>query len=155
MDYEKLFSEQPLATMHIIMLHTTATPLGMEVTVDDIRRWHRARGFSDVGYNFIVSTDGSVHKGRPLDRAGAHAVGYNRTAVGIAYVGGLDDEGRPSDTRTPQQKQAMLALIAALRRRFPQLTRLMGHNQVAAKACPCFRVDEEEAFRTIEGLRDL
>lgn len=146
MNTNLLFTEQPLESMDTLMIHATATPPGMEVTVADVRRWHLQRGFNDIGYNFLIAPDGTISKGRPMDRPGAHAVGHNRTALGIAYVGGVDPDFNPADTRTPQQAQAIADLIVALTARFPQLKRLLGHNQVANKACPCFDVGREYGY---------
>ena len=73
-----------------IIIHCTATPEGREFSIDDIRRWHRARGFADVGYHFVIHLDGSVSTGRPLTQAGAHCAGHNNNSIGVAYVGGKE-----------------------------------------------------------------
>ena len=72
-----------------IIIHCTATAEGRDVSVADIRRWHKARGFVDVGYHYVVYLDGSVHEGRPLAQVGAHCRGHNAHSVGVCYVGGL------------------------------------------------------------------
>ena len=126
-----------------IIVHCTATPEGRPHTVEDIRRWHKAQGFADVGYHFVVGLDGAVYRGRPLEMAGAHCRGQNAHSIGICYVGGLDaKDGSPKDTRTPSQRIALEALVLLLRLRFPRAT-VHGHNEFAAKACPCFNVAEE------------
>lgn len=48
-----------------IILHCTATPEGQDFTVEQIRQWHLAQGFSDIGYHYVISRDGTVHPGRP------------------------------------------------------------------------------------------
>lgn len=89
-----------------IILHCTATKVGRPCTVEAIRACHvKERGFSDIGYNFVIYADGSVHTGRSLDISGAHCVGHNAHSIGISYVGGLDANGKPKDTRTPAQKK--------------------------------------------------
>lgn len=125
-----------------IIIHCTATPRGRHVTVADVDRWHRARGFNGIGYHYLIYLDGSIHTGRSLDRIGAHCQGYNATSIGIAYVGGVEaDAVTPADTRTDAQKTALRTLMASLRERFPGVT-IHGHNEFAAKACPCFDVNE-------------
>ena len=125
-----------------IILHCTATPRGRHVTVADIDRWHRARGFDGIGYHYVVYLDGSVHPGRPLERVGAHCRGHNARSIGITYVGGVEaDCSTPADTRTEMQKTALRSLVKRLRERFPGAT-VHGHNEFAAKACPCFDVKE-------------
>lgn len=132
-----------MRTINEIIIHCTATPAGRAVTVADIRRWHRARGFADIGYHYVIALDGAVHAGRPLSVAGAHCLGHNAHSIGVCYVGGLDDEGHPADTRTEQQQRALRELVRELRQRYPAAT-VHGHNEFARKACPCFDVREED-----------
>ena len=60
------------------IVHCTATPEGRPTTVEDIRSWHKARGWSDIGYHYVIYLDGSVHEGRPVERMGAHCKGQNK-----------------------------------------------------------------------------
>ncbi len=123
-----------------IIIHCSDTHEGRDYTVTDIDTWHRWRGFASIGYHFVIYRDGSVHAGRPLEQVGAHCVGQNAHSIGICYIGGRDAHSdKPKDTRTPQQKKAMRLLVADLKRRFPKAT-VHGHNEFAAKACPCFNV---------------
>ena len=126
----------------LIVVHCSATPAGREVSVADIDRWHRRRGFSCIGYHYVVGLDGTVHAGRSVHRVGAHCLGHNRNSIGVCYVGGLDSGGRPADTRTEEQKQALAELLGRLRRLYPE-ARIRGHRDFAAKACPCFDATEE------------
>ena len=125
-----------------IIVHCSATREGQHVTVQQIRQWHLQRNFVDIGYHYVVYLDGIVHKGRPLEKAGAHCKGYNTHSIGICYVGGLDRQGKPKDTRTAAQKAALLSLIRELRQRFPRAT-VHGHREFANKACPCFDAKKE------------
>lgn len=125
-----------------IMLHCTATPEGRMVKTTEIDAWHRERGFNGIGYHYVVHQDGRIEAGRPLSRSGAHCTGYNSVAIGIVYVGGLNGAHRPADTRTPQQKEAIVHLIHQLKKNY-HIERIMGHNEVSAKACPCFNVKKE------------
>ena len=120
-----------------IIVHCSATVEGKDYTVSEIRKWHLARGFSDIGYHYVVYRDGSVHKGRNIDIAGAHTTGYNTHSVGVCYVGGLDENGRAKDTRTPEQKDALVRLLKRLKELYPKAT-IHGHREFANKACPCF-----------------
>lgn len=132
-----------------IILHCTATREGRDYSVDTIRDWHVAgRGWSDIGYHYLVQLDGTINEGRPLKRSGAHTKGRNRNSIGIAYVGGVeaqrDSRGKwpAKDTRTPEQKIALDHFIKKLMLEYPEAT-LHGHNEFAAKACPSFDVQEE------------
>lgn len=127
-----------------IIIHCTATPEGRHTTVDEIRSWHKAQGWSDIGYHFVVYLDGSVHKGRPIEKVGAHVAGHNTGTVGVVYVGGVAKDGKTAkDTRTPAQKEALLNLCKELIRDYPPIKKVSGHNQYAAKACPSFDVRKD------------
>lgn len=122
-----------------IIIHCTATKEGIDYSIGDIRAWHKKRGFTDIGYHFVIYRDGSVLPGRSIDIPGAHTAGHNKNSIGICYVGGLDVDGKPKDTRTDEQKTALVKLLAALIRELPNCT-IYGHNEYARKACPCFDV---------------
>lgn len=125
-----------------IILHCAATKEGQHFTVEDIDRWHKARGFAKIGYHYVIYLDGSVHKGRQEELMGAHTLGQNSTSIGICYIGGLDKDGKPKDTRTPEQKASLIRLINDLKLKYPA-TKVYGHYEFAAKACPCFDVKKE------------
>ena len=131
-----------------IIIHCAATPEGKDYTVDQIRQWHttpkpNGNGWKDIGYHFVIYRDGSVHPGRPIEQIGAHTSGYNASSIGICYIGGCAKDGKtPKDTRTPEQKAALVKLVAELRRRFPNAS-VHGHNEFANKACPSFNVQKE------------
>jgi N-acetylmuramoyl-L-alanine amidase len=122
-----------------IIIHCTATPEGRNITVKEVRQWHLARGFNDIGYHYVILLDGTVQAGRPVSRIGAHVKGQNTGSIGIAYVGGIDRSGAAKDTLNPAQETAMVNLINDLRERFGHLT-LHGHNEFDNKACPSFNV---------------
>lgn len=126
-----------------IIIHCAATPEGREVTVDQVTRWHKERGFRTIGYHYLVGLDGRVHAGRPEHEVGAHCTGQNARSIGICYAGGLDaDTLRPKDTRTPAQRKSLRRLVAELQNRYPGAT-VHGHREFAAKACPCFDVAKD------------
>ena len=131
-----------MRTINEIIIHCTATPEGREVTVEELRRWHRAKGWADVGYHYVIYLDGSVHEGRPVWQSGAHTSGHNAHSIGVCYVGGCDAKMQPKDTRTALQKASMLNLLKKLLTLYPGAT-LHGHREYAAKACPSFDVKEE------------
>ncbi len=125
-----------------IIIHCTATPEGRPVSVRDIDGWHRARGFRMIGYHYLVGLDGTVSVGRPESDMGAHCSGHNLHSIGVCYAGGIDrDTFQPKDTRTPEQRQALRRLVAELKLRYPGAS-VHGHREFAAKACPCFDVND-------------
>jgi len=126
-----------------IILHCAATPEGRDVKTETIKSWHvKGNGWSDIGYHFVIELDGSVHNGRPMHRIGAHTKGHNAISIGICYVGGMDKDKTPKDTRNEAQRAAMDKLISSLLEEYPGAT-IHGHNEFAAKACPSFDVQKE------------
>lgn len=126
-----------------VIIHCSATPEGRNVSAEDIRRWHLARGWSDIGYHYVIELDGTVKPGRCISRIGAGVRGHNRDSVHICYVGGLDRDGKPKNTITPGQRLALRRVCKALCRVLMRPLSLHGHNEYAAKACPSFNVSTE------------
>ena len=125
-----------------IIIHCSATKEGMDFNAKDIDRWHKQRGFKKIGYHYVIKLDGTVEKGRGLEEVGAHCTNHNRNSIGICYVGGLDKAGKPKDTRTQAQKEALWNLLRILLCKYPTAN-VHGHNEFANKACPCFDVQKE------------
>lgn len=144
-----------------IVIHCSANRPGSSMDARGIDRVHKARGWKGIGYHFVILEDGTIERGRPLEQIGAHVSGHNSNTIGICYIGGLDESGEPADTRTDEQKDALLWLLTSLRKYLPgggKLT-IKGHRDYSPdlnkngiieyfefiKACPCFDVSEEYA----------
>lgn len=139
-----------------LVLHCTATPEGRKVTSADIRAWHTnpvskgGRGWKQVGYTDMIHLDGRVERlvennedmnVDPWEVTNG-ATGYNSVSRHVVYVGGVARDGKtPKDTRTPAQLKAMETYVKDFHRRFPSV-RIIGHNELAAKACPSFDVQK-------------
>ena len=130
-------------TITEIIVHCTATPEGKDFTVDDIRRWHKEQGWSDIGYHYVIYRDGSIHEGRDVKYSGAHCTGHNANSIGVVYIGGVSKDGKTAkDTRTKAQKRALLQVMRTLRAAYPS-ARIYGHRDFAKKDCPSFDAKEE------------
>lgn len=126
-----------------IILHCSATPEGRDDSAADIDRWHRQRGFSGIGYHYVIRLDGTIEHGRPVEQIGAHCKGHNATTIGVCYIGGLRKK-KSADTRTEAQKAAMLTLVRSLQSAYHiPSSAIYGHREFANKACPCFDVQKE------------
>ena len=146
-----------------IVIHCSATPAGVDYRAADIDRWHKQKGWKMIGYNYVVDLDGTVEVGRPLTMDGAHCntaglsgQSYNKHSIGICYVGGLDENGKPADTRTQEQKLSLANLVNKLCDEYP-ITEVIGHRDASpdangdgvisrnewVKQCPCFDVKSE------------
>ena len=132
-----------------IIIHATATNpswmIDKDVTevVAEIRRWHvDERKWSNVGYHFVIHRDGGIGNGRPLEKAGAHVAGRNKTTIGVSLVGGRGGsaDDKFEDHFTPEQEAALRGLIERLKDEIGSIEKITGHNEYASKACPCFHV---------------
>lgn len=142
--------------IHTLVWHCTATPEGKEFTVQQIHAMHRARGFKGIGYHRVIHLDGSMSEGRPESEVGAHVAGHNVGSIGYSYVGGVDANGKPKDTRTDAQKTTMARLTKEAVERYT-LKRIVGHRDLSPdldgdgeiepyewiKVCPCFEATAE------------
>ena len=130
-----------MRTITLIIIHCSATPEGKSLSAEACRQDHILhRGFRDIGYHFYITQDGVLHHCRPVSEIGAHVRGFNRHSIGICYEGGLDENGRPADTRTTAQRFALLDLLTILKHQYPE-AQILGHYQLSAtihKACPCY-----------------
>lgn len=139
-----------------LVIHCTATPQGRAVSSDEIRRWHTSpiskggRGWKQVGYTDIIHLDGRVE--RLVDNnedamvdpweVTNGAAGINSVSRHIVYVGGVAKDGKtPQDTRTTAQRDALKQYVLDFHRRHPSV-RIIGHNEVARKACPSYDVQD-------------
>lgn len=140
-----------------IIIHCSATRVDRDFTAKDVDTAHRMRGFSSGGYHFYIRKSGRVEKMRPVSQVGAHARGYNAGSIGVCYEGGLDVNGRPADTRTRGQKEALHRLVGELSREYPG-AEVVGHRDLSPDKnyngitevweriteCPCFEVKNEK-----------
>ncbi|MBR6142437.1 MAG: N-acetylmuramoyl-L-alanine amidase [Bacteroidaceae bacterium] len=136
-----------MRSINEIIVHCADTPEGRDNTVADITRWHKDRGFRTIGYHYVIYRDGSIHNGRPIEEIGAHCKGHNAHSIGICYIGGKSADGKKHiDTRTPEQKEALLSLLRQLKARYPN-AQIYGHRDFSSKPCPCF--DARSEYRSL------
>ena len=133
-----------MRNIDLIVVHCSATPEGKHFSTETIRNWHvNGNGWSDIGYHWVVELDGKVRAGRPEQRVGAHVSGYNRSSIGICYVGGMSKDMKSSkDTRSQSQRESLEQLLLELKVRYPEAI-IKGHNDFSNKACPSFDAKEE------------
>ena len=139
-----------------IVYHCTASKGSQDLDVNDIRRIHLKRGWSDIGYHLLIKRNGEIQFGRPFDTIGAHVRGHNKTSIGVVYVGGVREDGRtPEDNRTEEQKESLRIVYKFFSLMYPEAEHL-GHRDLSPdrngdgkitrsewlKACPCFDVKE-------------
>lgn len=127
-----------------LVVHCAATPPDMDIGVKEIRHWHMQKGWSDVGYHYIIRRDGTIEKGRTDTTPGAHAAGYNLYSLGICLVGGLKKGTTKAEANfTPHQYLSLATLLDDLKVTYPT-AEILGHRDLPGvkKACPSFDVRE-------------
>ena len=110
--------------INLIVIHHSASPLS--TTREDIAAWHRAKGWRDIGYHFVIESDGRVVPGRPLEEVGAHARGHNASSIGICAVG---DNTKLDQRWTVAQVAALCSLVDTMSTQFPGAL-VRGHRDV-------------------------
>ena len=131
----------------LIVIHCSATRENKSFPVTSLIACHQDR-FGFTGYHYYITKDGQVYQTRHENLPGAHVKHYNQHSIGICYEGGLDKDGKPKDTRTPEQKATLVALLRSLREDYPEAV-ILGHRDMPGvrKDCPCF--DAESEYRDI------
>lgn len=146
-----------------IIIHCSATkPLwyksrSAEEKASEIRRWHvEDNGWSDIGYHYIIDRDGAIAKGRDESVQGAHVKGHNEDSIGVCLIGGFGGNVDDSffDHFTESQDKALKILIKDIQSRWHVAT-IKGHNEYAAKACPCFNVRKWLRNKNLKGGKML
>ena len=120
-----------------IIIHCSATPPDMHVDAERIDSWHKERGWSGIGYHYVIKRDGQIEIGRPLEKFGAHVKGHNKSSIGICYCGGVDNDMQAEDNRTGYQIDSLLLLLNLLKNIFPK-AKIHGHRDFSSKFCPSF-----------------
>lgn len=142
---------QPAGVVDTIWVHCSATRPdwmaghSLAAKVEEIRRWHQALGWKREGYHWFIDRDGQIAPGRPETMTGSHVRGHNDRSLGICLLGGHGSAATDTfeENFTPQQKRALIQLVADIKSRTP-IKRIRGHNEVAAKGCPGFTVSKQE-----------
>lgn len=143
-----IYQGAPRYPVHEIVVHCSATRPdwlereGFAAQVKEIRRWHvEDRGWRDIGYHWLIGRSGEIIAGRPETEIGAGVVGHNSGVIHICLIGGFGSTETDafSTNFTASQDARLRAQIQAISMR-TQITRISGHNEWAAKACPGFAV---------------
>ena len=132
-----------------IFVHCTAG--SQKQTLKDLLNEFKNKGWSAPGYHYVVFPNGKVEQLLDVSKVSNGVQGYNSTSINVAYVGGIDNQGRATDNRTEEQKTSLLDLLTQLKRKYPN-AHIMGHRDIWGKKptqwrkqCPCFDAEKEYA----------
>lgn len=141
-EHKSFVSYKNRETTKYLVVHCAATQNVSSFTWKTIDQMHRQQGWLGIGYHFVIRTDGTIQRGRPLEAIGSHVKGYNNCSVGICLIGGVDSKGKSVDNFTEEQKESLKCLLDYLRGYYKDEVTVLGHRDFAGvnKDCPCFDV---------------
>lgn len=117
-----------------IVVHYTASPDYLDVGRKEIRQWHLDRGFSDIGYHFVVRRNGTIEAGRPVEQIGAHVKGRNSDTIGVVWVG--------TKQISPQQEKSLFGLLNYLRGQYNlKIEDVISHQEATSSPTDCCGLD--------------
>ncbi len=142
-----------------IAVHCTATQQ-KTTSIASLKAHWSALGWKKPGYHYVVMPSGKVEQLLDESQVSNGVQGYNSCLINVAYVGGIDNNGKAVDNRTEAQKAALYFLLEQLRFRYPQAV-IQGHRDFSPdlnqdgkitsnefiKQCPCF--DARAEYRNI------
>ncbi len=144
-----------MRSVNLIVIHCSATRCNRRFTVDMLKACHNARfGNKGIGYHYYIERDGHLYQTRDESLVGMHARHYNAHSIGICYEGGLNEQGQAADTRTPEQRAALIALLRSLKEDYPQ-AEILGHRELEGvhKECPSFDCQEYRDYFSGSSVR--
>lgn len=138
-----------MRTIERIFVHCTAG--SQKQTIEDLKAEFKAKGWKHSGYHYAVMPSGRIEQMLPEEEVSNGVQGYNSTSINVAYIGGIDGNGKAVDNRTEEQKKSLVSLLKSLRERYPK-AKIMGHRDISPdkngngiidpweriKECPCF-----------------
>lgn len=139
-----------------LFVHCTAGKKSQ--TAEQVMAEFKRKKWKYPGYHYLITEDGKIHQLLAEDKVSNGVQGYNSTSINVAYTGGIDDSGKPLDTRTDAQKKSLYVLLKRLKEKYPEAS-IMGHRDISPdkngngkvdsweriKACPCFDAITEYA----------
>jgi N-acetylmuramoyl-L-alanine amidase len=126
----------------LLIIHCSATPPDMDIGAHEITKWHKDRGWSDIGYHGVIRRDGTYEDGRDINKVGAHVKGYNTGSIGICLVGGVDKNNDAEDNFTDAQYRTLSLVCRGAKAVIKDLT-IHGHREFdKGKECPSFSVQK-------------
>jgi N-acetylmuramoyl-L-alanine amidase len=126
-----------------IVIHCTASKPNTKKEAI-LNYWKNTLKWKTVGYHRLIDANGVIHELAKFEQITNGVKGYNSESIHFSYIGGIDESGRPKDTRTLKQKESLLYLIKQAKKQFPNAI-VQGHKDFkgVAKACPSFEAKNE------------
>lgn len=124
--------KKPARPVTRVFVHCSASDNPAHDNVATMDAWHKARGWSGVGYHFFVRKDGMLEMGRDLAKIPAAQEGNNTGTIAICLHGLLVEKF------TGAQFDTLRALCRQINAAYDKSVTFHGHCEVANKSCPVF-----------------
>lgn len=139
-----------------IVVHCSATRPSQDIGRREIREWHIAKGWADIGYAAVIRRDGTIQFGRGFDDIGAHVLGYNSRSVGVCLVGGLYENGSEAKDDFPglfteQQAVSLGTVLDLLRLAYPA-AKVCGHRDLSPDLNQDGKITPNEWLKSCPGF---
>lgn len=124
-----------------IVVHHSGGPRSQ--TVEQIRKYHtdpppHGRGWSKIGYPFLITEDGRLHFGHDWREPGINVGGMNSVCLGICVIG---DNTKGAEAWNEKQVDALVTFLDTMSAMFPD-AQIVGHKTLRPTACPGRQVQE-------------
>ena len=143
-----------MRNIQYIAVHCTASHQSQ--TIEGLKQEFKRKGWINPGYHYVVSPDGKITQLLDEDKVSNGVKGFNSVSINVAYIGGIDTNGKPIDNRTDAQKASLRSLLKMLHKKYPTAV-IQGHRDFSPdlnkdgkitpnewmKSCPCFNAKEE------------
>ena len=143
-----------MRNIQYIAVHCTASHQSQ--TIEGLKQEFKRKGWVNPGYHYVVSSDGKITQLLDEDKVSNGVKGFNAVSINVAYIGGIDTNGKPIDNRTDAQKASLRSLLKMLHKKYPTAV-IQGHRDFSPdlnkdgkitpnewmKSCPCFNAKEE------------
>lgn len=143
-----------MRNIQYIAVHCTASHQSQ--TIEGLKQEFKRKGWVNPGYHYVVSPDGKITQLLDEEKVSNGVRGFNSISINVAYIGGIDSNGKPIDNRSAEQKKSLRILLKMLHKKYPNAI-IQGHRDFSPdlnrngkiepfeyiKACPCFNAKEE------------
>jgi Negative regulator of beta-lactamase expression len=153
--YVAILPERPADAVELVVIHCTELP-DLATAREYGEKVLHASGAGNSGH-YYIDRDGTVYRYVPGTRVANHVRGHNPNSIGIELVN-LGRYPRWWDSRHQQmtepysaaQIHALRALLAELRRDFPNLRHIAGHEELDTALMPASDDPSLEIHRKLD-----
>ena len=124
--------QRPKRPVTRVFIHCTASSRPEHDNVETVRMWHKDRGWADIGYHFMIHSNGGISAGRDIEKTPAAQKGHNTGTIAITLHGGQYGV----DDFSLAQRKALVKFCDAIDDAYGSDITFHGHEEVANRACP-------------------